>query len=227
MTKLELLLSLRFGARVAEDEVDRLEQYFVETDEWKRLFTDEVDIVYGAKGSGKSALYALVNKRSDELFDRRILLVPAENPRGATVFTDLVADPPPNEHAFITLWKLYFVVLIAQKIREYDLGSAERYQLINMLEEAALLPPSANLSSLSRAVRLYLRRYFNRDVETLEHGISYDPASNTPTLTRKATYRPAPADQRPRSVPRGRTIKNGGRHIIKLPLQLMDRHRST
>jgi ABC-type lipoprotein export system ATPase subunit len=34
-------------------------QYFVETDQWKRLLRGEVDIVYGPKGSGKSALLAV------------------------------------------------------------------------------------------------------------------------------------------------------------------------
>ena len=100
MNKLELLTALRFGARVAEDEVDDLERYFVETDQWSRIFNDEVDIVYGPKGSGKSAIYALINKRINELFDRHVLLAPAETPRGATVFSGLVTDPPPNEYAF-------------------------------------------------------------------------------------------------------------------------------
>jgi hypothetical protein len=50
--------------------------------------------------------------RVDDFFDRGILLVAAENPRGATVFKDLVADPPTSEQEFIVLWKLYILGII-------------------------------------------------------------------------------------------------------------------
>lgn len=54
LSRLNLLKELDFGESVAEDEDDdRLASYFVETDTWNRLINGEVDIVYGAKGSGK------------------------------------------------------------------------------------------------------------------------------------------------------------------------------
>jgi hypothetical protein len=97
---------------VAEEEIDQLTAYFVETDHWRRLYRGEIDVVYGAKGSGKSALYSLLLSRSSELKDQRILLVPAENPRGAPAFRDLLLDPPATEREFVNLWKLYFATLL-------------------------------------------------------------------------------------------------------------------
>ncbi|MCP4316546.1 MAG: hypothetical protein GY789_11170 [Hyphomicrobiales bacterium] len=188
MTILELLVALRFGARVAEDEADDLENYFVETDQWNRIFTGEIDVIYGAKGSGKSAIYALINRRGDELFDRGILLAPAENPRGATVFSDLVADPPPDERTFMALWKLYFVSLVANQLRDFDLANSDHRALIDVLEDAGLLPRRPTLSSLLRAVRSYINDWINRDVDTIEHAISYDPSTNIPIVTRKVKY---------------------------------------
>jgi hypothetical protein len=88
--KKSLLKQLSFGARVAEDESDELAGYFVETDQWRRIIAGDVDVIYGPKGSGKSAIYSLMNSREDDLFDKRILIVAAENPRGATAFRDLV-----------------------------------------------------------------------------------------------------------------------------------------
>ena len=79
MTKREALSRTDFGRRVAEDEVDALSSYFVETDNWRRLYSGDIDVIYGPKGSGKSALYSLLVARSNELFDRNILLVPAES----------------------------------------------------------------------------------------------------------------------------------------------------
>ena len=83
MDKHAVLRETSFGHRVAEEEVDALSSYFVETDHWTRLYRGDIDVVYGPKGSGKSALYALLLFRSGELFDKGVLLVPAESPRGA------------------------------------------------------------------------------------------------------------------------------------------------
>jgi len=94
MEKREILLSITFGHRIAEEETDVLATYFVETDHWNRLFRGEIDVIYGPKGSGKSALYSLLLAKSGELFDRNIVLVAGENPRGAPAFRDLVANPP-------------------------------------------------------------------------------------------------------------------------------------
>ena len=89
MEKIDVLRELRFGQRVAEEEGESLAEYFVETDHWRWLYTDEIDVVYGPKGAGKSALYSLLIARADELFDRQVILAPAENPRGAPAFQDL------------------------------------------------------------------------------------------------------------------------------------------
>ena len=41
----------------------------------------DIDIVYGTKGAGKSALYALLLSKNGDLFDKNILLIAAENLR--------------------------------------------------------------------------------------------------------------------------------------------------
>jgi hypothetical protein len=85
-TKADILRQLSIGSRVAEDEVDELSRYFVETDQWRRILAGEVDVVFGPKGSGKSAIYTSLVSRVDDLFDRRIVIVPGENPRGTPAF---------------------------------------------------------------------------------------------------------------------------------------------
>jgi len=106
MERLALLKTISFGERVAEDEIGALAGYFVETDQWDRILKGEIDVVRGEKGSGKSAIYSLLIARADELFDKGILLTTGENPRGATVFQDLISQPPTTEQEFIGLWKL-------------------------------------------------------------------------------------------------------------------------
>ena len=88
MQRLELLSNLTFGARVAEEETAELAKYFVETDQWNRIFRGDIDVIRGDKGAGKSAIYSLLVTKTNELFDKKILLLTAERPRGATVFKD-------------------------------------------------------------------------------------------------------------------------------------------
>src|SRR5690554_5398857 len=88
MDRLAVLKECSFKSQVAEDEVQFLEKYFVQTDQWNRIVGGKIDIVRGEKGAGKSALYLLLGKNEDRLFDQNIVMVSGENPRGATVFKD-------------------------------------------------------------------------------------------------------------------------------------------
>ena len=79
MKRLDLLKQMSFGLQVAEDEVNELASYFVETNQWARIAKGDIDIIRGEKGAGKSAIYSLLLTRAGEFFDRGILLVAAEN----------------------------------------------------------------------------------------------------------------------------------------------------
>src|SRR5690348_4120956 len=115
-TTTEVLRDLNFGSRIAEDEREQLASYFIETDQWRQVRNGLVDVVYGPKGSGKSALYFLLLDKEQDLKQNGIALITAENPRGATAFRDLATDPPASERDFIELWKLYFLALLAKHI---------------------------------------------------------------------------------------------------------------
>src|SRR5215471_13946596 len=134
MDKLQLLKQASFGARVAEDEASELATYFVETDQWTRIARGEIDVIRGEKGAGKSAIYSLLMSKVDDFFDRNILLVAAERPRGTPVFKDLVADPPASELEFVGMWKLYILTLIAQRMREYDMSGETARRVYAALE---------------------------------------------------------------------------------------------
>jgi len=176
--KREVLRSITFGQRVAEEETDALGTYFVETDHWERLFNGEIDVVYGAKGAGKSALYALLLARNDKLFDRNVLLVGAENPRGAPAFRDLLTDPPTSEREFIGLWKLYFSSLLHSVLREFAVNNASSKELEEALVREGLVKGSLSLSSLLTGIRAYVRGALNP--QALEGGVEIDPLTQLP-----------------------------------------------
>ena len=83
LPKKDLLMNATFGSRVAEDEGEGLLSYFVETEQWRKLIAGDVDIVYGAKGAGKSALYSLLigQKETLRLGRRIVFLVVRHNHR--------------------------------------------------------------------------------------------------------------------------------------------------
>jgi hypothetical protein len=178
LDRLNLLKQLSFGTQVAEDEVASLQEYFVRTDQWSRIVRGDIDVVRGEKGAGKSALYLLLNKNKEDLFDRRILIVSGENPRGTTVFKDLIADPPASEREFIVLWKLYILVVVCHELREFDISGGSIRSVYGALEEQGLLERDLNLAGLLRLAQSFARRLLGAKPEI---GVELDP--NTAQLT--------------------------------------------
>lgn len=158
-SKHDILSEVTFGHRIAEDETDSLSSYFVETDQWKKVLDGEVDVVYGPKGSGKSALFSLLRERSDDLWQSRdIILAAGEKVRGTPVFEDLVADPPASEEQFRDLWKLYFLSLIGTAFRIVEIDNDSARKLLSALDAAGLSVRKWSLKHSLRAALDYVRR---------------------------------------------------------------------
>ena len=195
MDKRHLLRHLSFGSRVAEEEIDDLRNYFVETHQWEKISDGSVDIVYGPKGSGKSALYFLLLSRLDDLFDQNIILIPAENPRGAPVFKDLVPDPPTTELEFVSLWKLYMLSLAAEQMNDYGLTNFRLTTVLNTLQESGLLRKAKTLRTFLRDAMDYIRPLLRP--ETIEGGVVTDPTTGMPVgVTGTITLREPSLTQR-------------------------------
>jgi hypothetical protein len=190
--KREILSEIRFGHRVAEEELDQLSRYFVETDQWNRVLSGEIDIIYGPKGSGKSAIYGLLNSRRNELFDRNVLLAAAENPQGALAFNGVVADPPTSEEEFRALWKLYLLSLVSKVIDDYDIDQQNAQSLRRILANEGLVPHGKDLAGILSGVLYYARRALRP--EALQAGVEIDQVTGLPKgFSGKITFRePAP-----------------------------------
>lgn len=212
MDKREILLTVSFGQRVAEEETDLLATYFVETDQWNRLYRGEIDVVYGPKGAGKSALYALLLVKASELFDRSIVLIAGENPRGATVFRDLGTDPPASEREFVGLWKLYIAALLQSALADYGILNLATRQLEAALVREGLLKGKLSLAGLLRVVGDYARRALRP--QAVEGGVNLDPISQLPAgFTGKITFSEptnSSADPELKSVDRLLELANEG-----------------
>jgi hypothetical protein len=187
VSRLELLRGLAVGERIAENELEQLASYFVETDQWNRIYRGEVDIVKGEKGSGKSAIYSLLVQRADDLSQKSIILVSAENPRGNPAFKQLRGDLPTSEAEFVGMWKLYIIVLIAERLRALRAKGKHVGLLLRPLEDQGLLrkdESKIDLTAKLKHVREYVRRWLH---PTFETGMSIDPATGLATYNAKIT----------------------------------------
>jgi hypothetical protein len=194
LNKSDVLEAVTFGQRIAEQEIDELSSYFVETVTWRSIYAGDVDVVYGPKGSGKSALYSLLRDRELALRARRIVLISAENPSGAPVFRDLVADPPASVAEFRNLWKLYILSLVARQLREQRAGGASAKKLIRVLEQAGLVPREASLRGVLRSVVDYVAQM--RSAEGIEAGVKLDPITSSVQPVLRILFRePSVADR--------------------------------
>ena len=124
-----VLRTLSFGQRIAEEERDYLANDFVETDQWRRMYSGDVDIVYGAKGSGECPEFHFSIDQTLSN-DPDIRLITGENPRGTPVFRDLTTEPPASEREFVALWKLYILSLLGREVLRLDLNSFAALNLV-------------------------------------------------------------------------------------------------
>lgn len=161
MTKKELLESISFGESIAEQEADKLKNYFFQTDFWKSVRSGKNDIVYGAKGAGKSAIYMSLVNDIDNLFDESVLVSLAENPQGNTAFSNLTNDPPTSESEFVRLWKLYFLVITSRVLEEYDINDKSATRIRQILTDCNLIPAQNKLASFLKVCYDFMKSFRN------------------------------------------------------------------
>ncbi|MBK6630837.1 MAG: hypothetical protein IPG33_07160 [Betaproteobacteria bacterium] len=122
-------------------------------------------------------MYTLLLSKSSELFDSQVLLVPAENPRGAPAFRDLLLDPPATEREFRTL-KLYFASLLHGVLVEYGIKGDATNKIERALQREGLVRGSLSLAGVLSSVFTYVRRALRP--QAVEGGIKLDPITQLP-----------------------------------------------
>lgn len=181
------LENVSFGDRVAENESERLANYFVSTQQWHALFTGKTDVVFGAKGAGKSALYTLLLNNKQHFSNKSIVLLSAERPTGQTVFSDVNDEPPTAEKEFVTLWKIYFIQIIVDWLSTNGQCDGIARDVANKLIESGLIEEKNTLRRLVNKAKHFAKNLAS--VEAIEGGASLEGG-----ITGKITFR-TPNDQ--------------------------------
>lgn len=183
MSKLsEVLAQVNFGSRVAEDETKELGRYFVETAQWSRISSGEKDVVYGPKGAGKSALYAVLVERGEDFSQQDIIVVSAEQSQGAPLFAEVVTDPPRTEQEWRMLWRAYFIGIVADVLESFAIETDAAKEVFEGLEKNGLRQ-GKGLKALLRSAREFAHRLGG--AKNLEAEAGVDPATGAMRLGAK------------------------------------------
>jgi hypothetical protein len=119
----DILQKLSIGSSVAEHD-QALERYFVETATFQALVKGEVDIVAGDKGTGKTALYRILQDRYTQLPELRdVEVLAAFNPAGNPVFQKLAEGDTMQEGDYVAIWKAYVLALAGNWILAINEGA--------------------------------------------------------------------------------------------------------
>jgi len=86
--------------------------------------------VAGDKGTGKTALYRILQKRYPGLLDD-VEVLAGFNPVGAPVFQRLVEGDPLSEGQYITIWKAYFLALVGNWVLALNEGALS-HQMVEL-----------------------------------------------------------------------------------------------
>lgn len=157
MEKIEVIRRTNVGSRIAENEKEGLDKYFQKTYLWDQILNENIDIIFGCKGSGKSAIYNFLSNQNTEIFEKNGILVFAENPRGTVAFKDLNVTPPTSQEEFKHIWKLYFVLVITQKLQEFKYDDRHFKIVLQKLQDSNLMVRRPSLKSLVKMVRDFVR----------------------------------------------------------------------
>jgi hypothetical protein len=157
----QILNDLSLGQSIAEMD-ERLDQYFVDTHTFNVLVRGERDIIAGDKGTGKTALYRILSKRSRSLDAlRNTRVVTAFNLTGNPMFQELVRVSEQTEGMYIAFWKTYFLSLIGNwMLDQRDIlrqGSVQRIELFLQRSNLKTIDTSPQ-SIFSKLVAFFPRR---------------------------------------------------------------------
>jgi hypothetical protein len=154
----DALGELDLGSSVAEHD-EALEAYFIETDVFRALVEDRRDTIAGDKGTGKTALYRILQTRYPKLL-ADVEVLPGFNPAGAPVFQRLAEGEPMNEGQYITVWKAYMLSLVGNWVLQLNEGafSHKMEALDSLLRKTGLRSSDDTASAIfSQIVNLFRR----------------------------------------------------------------------
>lgn len=172
----ELLQKLDLGKSVAEFDED-LEEYFIETEAFRSLVNDRIDIIAGDKGTGKTAIFRILQKRFAKIESlKAVEVVPAFNPRGSSIFEKLGDQGLLSEAEYNDLWKAYFLALVGNWILTVwgDKATPAMKQLDQLLRGLELREADDSPATIFQKILKTVRPFFSWKSAAIEYSVTPD-----------------------------------------------------
>ncbi len=142
----QFLKELKFGATSAENEMQDLSNYYLETDQFLKALRGEVEIVVGRKGAGKSAIFLQIrDKERDQNRAKNIVVDLKPDGYKLIKFKEDVLNFLSDGtllHTITAFWEFVLFIEIAYKILEKDkqrhLNDHKLYEPYRTLQELYL-----------------------------------------------------------------------------------------
>lgn len=180
---------LRLGQSVAEFD-DSLEKYFIENQAYHYLINDRADFIAGDKGTGKTAVYKILQKRystTPELKD--IEVIAGFNPIGNPVFQRLVQQDVNvlTEGQYVSVWKTYMLSLVGNWLIDIvgEEFSGNLSRLHKLLDETKLLSKGNKPETIFGKIITLLKETFIPETSETTFTIS---ETGLPIVSQKFTF---------------------------------------
>lgn len=195
----EMLRALDFGNSVAEFDKS-LEKYFVENDAFDQLVNNKVDIIAGDKGTGKTALFQILQKRYASIKELKgIEILAGFNPAGNPIFQRLVHEQVLTEGQYASVWKAYVLALAGNWA--LDIAGADHsdsfQRLSILLTETGLLSKDDKPDTIFSKIVNAIQRVFLPTSAAVEFTFS---ETGVPIVTPKLEFGKREADRAVKEV---------------------------
>lgn len=153
----DVLRAVELGSDVAENE-PALEEYFVETNDFRLILEDEADLILGVKGSGKSAISRIL---ASENFDipslKDVDIIPAFNTGRSAFFARVPSDA--DEKTFRQLWVAFVISLVGNRLLDEHEEDFDAEPLRKQLKECDLLSTGVGGMSIWKRLTKSIRSF--------------------------------------------------------------------
>ncbi|MFC1958547.1 hypothetical protein ACFLV6_01315 [Chloroflexota bacterium] len=111
-----LLETIDIG-KVSADRDTNLNEWFVNTPAFGRVISDDISLVLGDKGTGKTAIYRyLVENQGFIEGIEEYIIVPTSDIQGIADFHQLLNIAQGSSDNFRQVWRLYFAILLGKSL---------------------------------------------------------------------------------------------------------------
>jgi len=177
---------LDFGSVAAEDE-RYLEEWFIETDEYREVINGKVNFILGLKGSGKSTIFEMLSKYKSE----NLIIIPGNSTKGPLEYESFLPKDENKENIvdkenileyFRKIWKVYTSIVLGATLLE-NFQDSEKNDDLDYIRET--------LNTIGVVGRSGIREFLQqiKEISITIQTFAFKISSNGSSIEKKLDYK--------------------------------------